>query len=65
MAIDKDLILRQATDVQKLTLTASRASELARETQEMLDSVFAASQGTAFEDAPWQFLAMLVELRDR
>jgi hypothetical protein len=65
MAIDTDLILRQASDVQKLRLTASRASEIARETQEMLDSAFAASEDTAFEDAPSQFLAMLVELRDR
>jgi len=65
MAIDTDLILRQAADVQRLTLTATRAKELAQETQAILDSAFAASESTAFEDAPAQFLALLVELRDR
>jgi hypothetical protein len=65
MAIDADLILRQATDIQRLALTEARAKELAEETQALLDLAREASDSAAFEDAPAQFLALLVELRDR
>jgi len=65
IAIDIDLILRLARELQRLELTRTRAHELAEETADLVESVFAAAAGVDFEDEPGQFLAALSELRER
>ena len=65
MAIDADLILRQARHIQRLELDTGRAQELAEETRALIENVFAASQAAAFEDNPDQFALLLSELRDK
>lgn len=65
VAIDTDLILRQARELQRLELTRTRAQELAQETTGLVETAFAAAAGVEFEDEPGQFLAVLSELREQ
>lgn len=65
MAIDTDLVIRQARELQRLELTRARAQELAQETTGLVETAFAAAAGVELEDAPEQFLAVLSELRER
>jgi hypothetical protein len=64
MAIDADLILRQAKDIQRVELEPTRAAELADETAGLIENALAASQAAAFEDHPDEFTRLLRELRD-
>jgi hypothetical protein len=65
MTIDADLILRQARELQRLSLAPPRAQELARETSDLVEAALAAATGTEFENEPEEFLAVLSELRER
>jgi hypothetical protein len=65
IAIDTELILRLARDLQRLELTRTRAQELAAETAGLVENAFAAAESLGFEDEPGQFVAVLAELRER
>jgi hypothetical protein len=65
MAIDAELILREAHEVQRMQIDRSRAGELAEEARALFDSAFLAAEHAAFEDDPDRFVSLLWELRER
>jgi len=64
MAIDAELILRQARDLQRLDLDPARANELAEELRSLVEDAFVVSAAVPFEDDPGRFVGTLWELRD-
>ena len=65
MPIDADLIMIHSVEFHQLELAPQRASELSDELQSLVDSAFAASEMSVFDDDPAQFLCMLWALRDQ
>lgn len=64
MAIDADLIGRQARELQQLEVATPRAAELAEEVRTLLESALSAARDAQFDDVPERFLFMLTALRD-
>jgi hypothetical protein len=64
MPIDTDLILRQASEVQRVQLERMRAAELAEEVQSLFDSALIAGERAEFDDDPDRFVSLLWELRE-
>jgi hypothetical protein len=65
MPIDADLILRHASEVQRVQLERARAAELAEEAQSLFDSALLAGERAQFDDDPDRFVRLLWELRDQ
>ena len=65
MPIDTDLILRLASEVQRVELDRSRAAELAEEAQAFFESALIAGERADFDDDPDRFPSLLWQLRDR
>jgi hypothetical protein len=64
MAIDADLIGRQARELQQLEVAAPRAAELAEEVRTLLESALSAARDAQFDDVPDHFRYLLSALRD-
>jgi hypothetical protein len=65
MPIDTDLILRHASEVQRIQLERARAAELAEEAQSLFDSAQIGGERAEFDDNPDRFVSLLWELRDQ